>query len=183
MRRLSLLSALALAVASGAGAQDVPCEYGPGRDAEPYDALRPESLVGRFQLVRIGTSWPEGAASLTDTAELELHLATPEEQEEALREGIGRMPRAVTHVGRYYRSRQYGPDLAETEGDSGLIYVGCRPCLDASPWLLYVAAVSADGFWGLWKDNQTGIGRVFDDGGRPLPDPAGYFCARRIDGS
>ena len=186
MRPILLLSVLALVLgsAAAAGAQETPCEQGPVEAAESYDPARPESLSGSFRLVRVGTSWPVSAPSLADTAVLELHLATPEEKAEALREGIGRTPRSVTHVGTHRWSLESRPPRpVETEGDQPVIHVGCRFCFDAAPWVLYVAAVSEDGFWGLWRDYQTGTGRVFDDAGRRLPDPAGYFCAQRIDGS
>jgi len=109
-------------------------------------------------------------------------MATPDERKEALLEGIGRMPRQLALVGEYHFSPEYRPMPVESDRDSGILYVGCRACLDASPWHLYIAAVSDGGFWGLWRDYQTGIGRAFDEAGHPLPDPAGLFCAKRVSG-
>jgi hypothetical protein len=69
---------------------------------------------------------------------------------------------------------------AEAQIDGSLLYLGCRDCMDASPMVLRIIEVDERGFFGSWRDYQTGIGRLFDERtGEPLPDPAGYFCAWR----
>ncbi|HJR16336.1 MAG TPA: hypothetical protein VJ808_05735 [Gemmatimonadales bacterium] len=45
---------------------------------------------------------------------------------------------------------------------------------------LEIMAVAANGFWGWWRADQ-GLTLTESDGRRVLPDPAGYFCAFRLD--
>jgi hypothetical protein len=65
------------------------------------------------------------------------------------------------------------------EVDDGVLYLGCRDCADASPDVLQVRRVSAAGFWGPWRNFQSGIGIAVDASGARLPDPVGLFCAIR----
>jgi len=51
--------------------------------------------------------------------------------------------------------------------------------MDGSPEHLRIESISDHGFWGRWANLQTGIVRIVDKAGKPLPDPAGYFCAER----
>jgi hypothetical protein len=157
-------------------AQELECSRGPPSLSVSYDRAQPERLEGRFRLTLVRVSYEgDGAESLS---ELSLRRATPPEREEARREGLGYWPRNVTHVGTWSWSEEYRPFVAEA--DHAVLYLGCRNCLDGSPRVLRVAAVAEEGFWGLWRDYQTGIGRVFDSAGNRLPDPAGYFCAERV---
>jgi hypothetical protein len=80
-------------------------------------------------------------------------------------------------------SASTGQRAQPAEIDSSVLYIGCRDCTDASPLVLRVRALSASGFWGSWRDYQTGIGYVVDGKGKRAPDPAGHFCAIRVRGS
>jgi hypothetical protein len=151
------------------------CSAGPPREAVAYSSDLSEALVGRFYLISVRTSFETGPGY---PLELELRATTAEEKAEARREGIGYRPRGLTHVGEFASSSYH--KLFTAEADGAVIYLGCRHCIDASPTVLYVAAVTDDGFWGLYRNYQTGIGRVVDSEGNWAPDPAGYFCAERI---
>jgi hypothetical protein len=70
------------------------------------------------------------------------------------------------------------PEPADVE--DGVLYLGCRQCTDASPLELRLIAETPVWIWGLWEDEQTGIGRLIDASGNWAPNPAGYFCARRL---
>jgi hypothetical protein len=133
-------------------------------------------LAGSFEIFLVTTSWPE---PVIYSGTLSLRVASVEEIEQAQEEGIGRIPRQITHAGSHGRDGYSFP----AEADGGMIYLGCVACVDASPEHLYVAAAAEGGLWGLWRDYQTGIGRVFDEDMNPLPDPAGYFCALRVSES
>lgn len=151
------------------------CSAGPPREAVAYSSDVSEALVGRFHLISVRTSFETGPGY---PLELELRAATAEEKAEAKREGISYRPRGLTHVGQSASADYHKPFIAEADG--AIIYLGCRLCIDGSPTVLYVAGVTDYGFWGLYRNYQTGIGRVVDSEGNWAPDPAGYFCAERI---
>jgi hypothetical protein len=44
---------------------------------------------------------------------------------------------------------------------------------------LEITAVAPEGFWGWWKADR-GLALTETQSRRVLPDPAGYFCARRL---
>lgn len=93
--------------------------------------------------------------------------------------GLGHQPRRdLRLLGEWRWNSKYPAEKAEW--DAGTLYLGCRDCLDASPDYLRIEAVTATGFWGTWINHQSGIAHVVDDKGKPLPDPAGYFCAARL---
>jgi len=75
--------------------------------------------------------------------------------------------------GRTYR------DTAEVL--AGGLTIGCVDCMDASPTSYTIVAVTPDGFVGRWANNQTGIGVAVDRRGRRLPNPGGFYCARRVE--
>lgn len=52
-------------------------------------------------------------------------------------------------------------------------------CFDYNTIYFGIERLSRAGAWGRWKDYQMGIGRLIDERGRFLKDPAGYFCLLR----
>lgn len=138
-------------------------------------------LAGRFRLISVNTKRGSDFNRVHEM-ELELRVADSAERAESKVRRIGHVTRRdLQLVGR----ASYLPDtLVErpqsAEVDAGVLYVGCRGCLDGTPWSLQIDAVSPAGFWGSW---QLGLGgsialRVDKHGGK-LPDPEGYFCAVR----
>jgi len=83
--------------------------------------------------------------------------------------------------------RQKGADssswLEEVSLDAGVLYVGCRSCLDASPDQFQIEHVAPIGFWGRWENPLTGLWVIVDSAGRELPKPSGFYCAIRADSS
>ena len=57
-----------------------------------------------------------------------------------------------------------------------------QDCEDCSP-TYYSIVISPSGFTGRWVDYQTGNVFAVDARGRKLPNPEGYYCARRVSRS
>ena len=58
--------------------------------------------------------------------------------------------------------------------------VGQSVALSGAIHSLEITAVAPEGFWGWWKADR-GLALTEAEGRRILPDPAGYFCAFRLD--
>jgi hypothetical protein len=58
--------------------------------------------------------------------------------------------------------------------------VGQSVALSGAIHSLEITAVAPEGFWGWWKADR-GLALTEAEGRRILPDPAGYFCALRLD--
>lgn len=69
-------------------------------------------------------------------------------------------------------------DTAEVVGRT--MAVGLVMGNDASPTHYGIVAADASGFVGRWENTLAGNFVVVDDQGRPLPNPAGHFCARLL---
>ena len=144
----------------------------------PLTSERVESLAGKFRLIQITTSF----ASDPVVSELELVVADSVVRARASERRLGHSPRRdlrLTGTRRWNRGQPVVP--AEWDGDT--LFLGCRDCLDGSPERLHVRAITPAGLWGSWVDYQTGIGRVLDRNRKELPNPAGYFCAKRTLGN
>ena len=125
-------------------------------------------LTGEFEVTLLTTS----GAIERPGAPLTLRLADSAERAVAGQRRIGFTQRtALQLTGRV--------ENQPAEVDDGVLYLGCRDCTDASPSVLEITRVSRAGFWGTWRDFQTGIGVAVDARGARLPDPAGRFCAIR----
>jgi hypothetical protein len=58
--------------------------------------------------------------------------------------------------------------------------VGQSGALSGAIHSLEITAVAPEGVWGWWKADR-GLALTEAEGRRILPDPAGYFCALRLD--
>jgi hypothetical protein len=150
----------------------------PASALAPTTTSRIDSLAGRFDLVMVTTSFPSTEGRPVWRTQLDLRRPDSGAVAAAVRRGLDR-PRDLRLVGVQRWSTRYRPNDAEVDGTT--LYLGCRGCLDASPDVLRITASSTHGFWGTWRDYQTGIGRVVGKNGASLPDPAGYFCALRSE--
>jgi len=147
--------------------------------ALPENAVAPtpeaiSALTGRFRLTQVVTSFRLKSGTASTLAILQLAGPDSATRLRAAQRAIGHRPRRdLRLVGKV---RWDGNDQP-AEWDADTLYLGCRDCLDGSPEHLHIDALTATGFWGTWIDYQTGIARIIGDDGRPLPNPAGYFCA------
>jgi hypothetical protein len=131
-------------------------------------------MVGSFRVTFVTTSYQTSAMR----NEVDLFPVDSATRARAGERRLGHTPRRdLQLVGRDFSSRQRPPVSAEW--DDGILYLGCRDCFDGSPDKLTIGAVSEDGFWGWWVNEQSGTVRAVDRHGKLAPDPAGYFCARR----
>ncbi len=147
--------------------------------SHPYSDSSRDFLAGTFdlQLVWISPGAETGRPQI-ERSRLTLTAVDSATRIAAMARTIGHERRAdLRFVGERVRSDDSYRQTAEV--DDGVPILGCRDCTDASPTVLEVVGVGPDGFLGLWRNYQTGIGRVMDRSGKPAPDPAGYFCARR----
>jgi hypothetical protein len=171
------LALACLAVAGCGPARSAPPEPAQCGPAVPETAqhpivMPPAALSGNYQLIQVQTQPASGTISSG-----RLHLALPDSAYKAgamgaaVRELVGwlepaagdstRRRPAVVLAGRHLR---LGP--------------GGYP--EGSAHHLEITAVADDGFWGWWSADR-GLAVVESGSQRVLPDPAGYFCALRLD--
>ena len=152
--------------------------------AVPFDTARWSSLAGRFELETVVTSIPRMPLARV-TLELERADSASRFYHGNRAGNSPRGPRGeILLMGRVRTGRDTALTLdSMAEVERGTLYLGCRACTDASPRHYRVLGVTPDGFWGTWTDYQTGIGVLVDAHGNRLPNPAGYYCARRLPAS
>jgi len=63
---------------------------------------------------------------------------------------------------------------------AGGLTISCVGCMDACPTSYSIVAVTPEGFAEWWTNGQTGIGVAVDRRGGRLPNPTGFYCARRV---
>lgn len=148
------------------------------RDAVATTPERIDSLTGRFRVVLVTTSYVGKRGVEREQSQLELFHADSATRVKSRSRSIGH---SVRRDLRLIGVHEWGPNKAHqaAEWDDGTLFLGCRDCYDGSPDRLHIEAVSPNGFWGTWVNDQSGIARLMDDEGKPAPDPAGYFCAVR----
>lgn len=152
------------------------CSAQPPQGAVPATPDRISRLAGRFRLTQVVTSYD------AEPYTTELLLVAPDSaaRAHALVRSIGHYPRRdLRLLGTWWWSSKY--PAQEAEWDAGTLYLGCRDCLDGSPDHLQIKAIMGRRFWGSWGNSQSGIGKIVDKTGKPVPDPNGYFCAEPFD--
>lgn len=149
--------------------------------AEPLrlDSVIVATMPGEYRLVQVTTSYDTRAYPRNESR-LTLRLPDSTERRDAAVRKLGHSPRFNLQLLGTWRPRGDSGRAYAAEVDGGVLFLGCRDCLDASPDVLVIRELSGVGFRGSWRDYQTGMARVVDQRGRLLPDPAGYFCAYRI---
>lgn len=182
-RQIVRLLALTLAVA-GCARASAPAPAAADCSAVTAEPLRLDSgmvamMPGEFRLVQVATSF-DTREYLQQEGRLTLRLPDSTERREAAVRTFGHRPRARLQLLGMWRTSRDSLRTSPAEVDGGVLFLGCRDCLDASPDVLVIRELTGDGFRGSWRDYQTGLGRVVDQRGRLLPDPAGHFCAFRI---
>jgi len=146
------------------------CGFSVPADAMRYDFDSPKSLVGDFEIIRV--SWQPSPPTVTRGG---LHLQAPDSSSKAATAGKSHSPdltgwyRDSTDWEGTFRATLQGPRLAIGPADP-----------DAAADRYVVTAWSRRGFWGYWS-RSYGIAVVVDKATNlVLPDPAGFFCALRV---
>src|SRR5687767_5525067 len=173
------LLSLLRAPATPQGAQ-ASCPTVPAPSGTPFaDSLAGE-LRGTFRLTMVTTTYPGTGPIIDSSLILTLGEVDSARRAQATERRMGFVPRKRLLLEGSVVSNSGDARAQPAEIDDGILYLGCRDCMDASPAVLQVQVISEAGFWGSWRDYQTGIGYVVDREGRRAPDPAGPFCAIRV---
>jgi hypothetical protein len=148
--------------------------------ARPYDPGYIEDLAGTYEVRVIPTSY--GTTHTVSRAGL--LLAVPDTLRryypEYFRSPHAFLGQRLAGIWRYDGAPS-SQALDEVSIEAGVMYVGCRHCLDASPDQLQIEHVASLGFWGHWENPLTGLWVIVDSAGRELPRPSGFYCAVRVD--
>lgn len=141
------------------------------------DSSQRAMLVGSFRLVQVSTADQRERPSERVTPLL-LRMADSAERADSQAKRLGNVPRNVEMIGtRDWMAYGY---IDQAELDGALLFLGCRTCYDGSPDVLAIHSVGEAGFAGTWVNPQSGITRVVRKDGSLGPNPAGHFCASRI---
>ena len=145
------------------------------------DSAEVAMLVGHFRLVRVSTSDPRTGPIVT-SAPLILRLPDSTEQVEAASRNGRRLPRALRLVGRHrWTPYEHPRGYEQVEVLRTGLAIGCATCLDGNAVGLSVHEITPRGFRGRWYDPQSGLVRAVRPDGTLRPNPAGHYCAVRVD--
>jgi hypothetical protein len=189
---LRLLIRALLILAAGtttAVAQSVParCSSHPPRSTSVFDTGQVLQLTGSFRLVLVATSRGASKAPWGGTLTLQAHDSL--RRYRFVQRQIGHAPgqrplwgwidSSTVHESWARRIASRDPDYPGVEWIGGGLALGWFDSMDGVTTDLTVTHLGPTGFWGRWS-SSGGIELLTDSAGRPIPDPAGYFCALRI---
>jgi hypothetical protein len=154
------------------------CAARPPAGSRRFHASIAHELIGTYQLIALYTSSP--GTPYRVTGRLVLGAADSLLRYYRPRLGGGWVRTGDRPVAGVYMptDSQYPQDSVEVEGE--VLYIGCRLCFDASPDHYRIEWVVDSAFGGTWENLQSGIDRAYDSAGHELPNPGGFFCARRL---
>ena len=177
--------ALVLAVGTGA-CHPRPSSAPPERcgptvpvNAEHPVAVPPVKLAGDYDLIQVRTQ------PLPGSLPGRLHLMPVDSATRAAAVG-GAMRDLIGWFEPLQSDSGWRADAASRDpAQPGVVLAGShlrlgQPAFDAYAEQLTITAVSSQGFWGWWKAEPGFEVAVESRTGRRLPDPAGYFCALRV---
>ena len=147
--------------------------------AEPLRHADLECLAGRYDVTLVVLSYGPGSPSRRG----HLELAPTDTLRRYYIQTIGGYKRYGMRplAGQFRAANDPLRRVEDAEVEDGVLYIGCRRCMDASPGELRLLATTPTVVWGLWYNPQSGLESVTDSLGKPLPNPAGHFCMRRVD--
>ncbi len=177
--RRGVFSYLALVACEQPGPVPEECPQG-FANAQPFDQGYIEELAGTYEVRVVPTSHGT-TRSVTRTG---LLLAVPDTMRRYYPEHFQGTPALLGQrlAGLWrYKGADSSSAVDEVSLDGGIMYVGCRFCLDASPDRFQIEHIAPKGFWGRWDNPQTGLWIIVDSAGRELPKPSGFYCAVRVD--
>jgi hypothetical protein len=163
------------------------CEANAAATMPTFDATRPEALAGGYELVTVGDN--ETARNHRKTGRLTLWVQDSVRRrrgllgplspghERTLGAAIEYEPRETTTAWQKLASRD--PDRPGGMYTSGHLRFGGYDMIDGAGTTLTIVHADSSGFRGTWV-SDLGIVAIMDSSGRVLPNPAGYFCARRL---
>jgi hypothetical protein len=157
----------------------VDCPPSAPAQAQPIRDGKIEELAGRYEVTLIPLSYGPKAPLWRG----HLELATTDTLHRYYIETIGGYKRHGLRplAGQFRHAHDPVRLVEEAEVEDGILFLGCRRCADGSPHELRLLAATPTTVWGLWYNPQSGIERVIDSLGNPLPNPAGHFCMRRVE--
>jgi hypothetical protein len=182
---LGLISFGACAPRSPAGVPTAACEAQAPRGTSPFTIAKVEHLAGEFEIVTV-----DSTATPTRQVTRRVHLYVNDSLRRYPARRIGYWG-GTRHLAGWIisdASDPYTSMLKSQDPDHpGVVWlgeslrIGDYDVLDgAGGDNLRVRWYSKHGFGGAWTSDM-GFEVVIDSLGRMLPDPAGYFCARRLD--
>jgi hypothetical protein len=177
-----ILCLLLISACAGSGRhqkqEPLPADCPPAAPAGsgPVESEKVESLAGRYRVTFVslsyGPSYWRGHLDLEPTDTLRRYYV------QTIR---GYIKRGMRPLAGHFRSdgdSVRAPEDAEVE--DGVLFLGCRYCMDGSPDRLRLVAQTPEKVWGIWENPETGFVQLTDSTGHAIPNPAGYFCLRRI---
>jgi hypothetical protein len=172
VRLAAALGALVLVAchpAAGSGPEPVGCGPNVPETAQHPIAMRATSLAGDYQLIQMQTQPRSGVV-------ISGRLLTP--LDSAAREAAVGGPVRDLDGRLHLDNGSQGQVEAALAGQH--LRLGPAGFTDSSVGHLTITAVAPEGFRGWWRSDR-GIAVTTAQGGRLIPDPAGYFCALRRD--
>ena len=144
-------------------------------------AGRAGGLAGDYQLIQVRTQPVAGQTSVG-----RLHLSPLDSTSRA--QAVGGAVRDLIGWLETLEGDSTGrPDAGSRDAKNpGVVLAGNHlrlgqsGALDAQTEHLMITAVGPEGFWGWWKAEPGGEISVDSGTQHVLPDPAGYFCAWRV---
>jgi hypothetical protein len=123
--------------------------------AQPFDVDRIELLAGNYELRMVATSY----GTTRQVIPARLVLAVPDTLRhyfpDHFRGQHALLGQRLAGILTYWNAGTSSA-IEEVFLGSGVLYVGCRICLDVSPDRLQIERVGPIGFWGHWENPQTG---------------------------
>jgi hypothetical protein len=172
---------------------DASCRERPPAASHAFTFAALDSLIGTFDLTLVTRTPPRGR---TVSGRLELWR---QDSSRVWKFALGSVPESVRRQhperGRYLagafdiqppdssawwtRMRSRDPARPGVTWTDGHLRMGDVDVPDGTGDDLTVEWLTDEGFGGHWY-SDLGIGRLMDASGRFLPNPAGFFCARRV---
>ena len=173
--RLTVLFVAACGPARSSAPEPARCGPSVPETAQHPLAVPPSALAGEYELVQIQTQPSGGSASRG-----RLHLSPLDSSTKAgTAGGAVRDLSGWLEPAREDSSTEPGRLVAVLAGQR--LRIGPTVSLSGAIHHLEITAVGPEGFWGWWKADR-GLALTETPDSRILPDPAGYFCALRIEG-
>jgi hypothetical protein len=184
MRLPLALAILVLAACQPSGSPELaPARCGPSvpETAEHPISMKPSALAGDYELIQVQSQPHSGM-----TSSGRLHLTALDSAAKAgsaggaVRDLIGwlELSSGDSSWRAAVSSRDPRSPGAVLAGQH--LRLGPAGSLEGGAQNLQITAVAPEGFWGWWRADR-GFAITESSGRRTVPDPAGYFCALRLN--